>query len=202
MYSTLDCQALRQILEAGQPASGTVGIVTHNAAGNATGIMVQSSSAENLIDYSSLHGRWQSSGSGDFMDYPNEENQIVNFNLADLNGETVGTGWETVEYASSTYTFDKGTGSTCALTLANADGGLVFCFLGRFSGLKSSSAVAAEITFGDMVTGYYYSAVSLNDTEAPQASVQAVQAQMVPEPATSALSLLALAGLAARWRRK
>ena len=31
------------------------------------------------------------------MGYPNEENQIVNFNLADLNGETVGTGWETVE---------------------------------------------------------------------------------------------------------
>ena len=39
---TLDCKALRQSLEAGQPASGTVGIVTHNAAGNATGIMVQS----------------------------------------------------------------------------------------------------------------------------------------------------------------
>lgn len=51
------------------------------------------------------------------MGYPNEENRIVNFNLADLNGETVGTGWETEEYASITYTFDKGTGSTCALTL-------------------------------------------------------------------------------------
>lgn len=47
---TLDCQALRQILEAGQPASGTVGIVTHNAAGNATGIMVQSTCVPKIME--------------------------------------------------------------------------------------------------------------------------------------------------------
>lgn len=63
---TLDCQALRQILEAGQPASGTVGIVTHDAAGNATGIMVQAqmvpepaTSALSLLALAGLAARWR-----------------------------------------------------------------------------------------------------------------------------------------------
>ena len=216
---TIDAEALRKVLEKGQSPTWGTKIITYTCNGTLTGIVTNGGSENNAIKTSSLYAKWGDRNNwGDFMIYEAqttvtdpETGQTTTvpaktYNLSDLNGDdTSGTGWDDVAGAGVVYTFDKDKGSKAALTLCNENGDTIFSHVYTLSGLKSASAGAAAVEFGDMVTSYYYNnATVLREADAKEASRLAAVLSMsvVPEPTTATLSLLALAGLAMRRRRK
>ena len=196
---TLDVNILRSLLEKGQTAAWGTKIVEYSAGGTATGIVVNgSASSAGILSASSLYAKWGTSNAyGNFM----SSGDSTSIDLADLNGETEGTGWDDVKGAAITYAFSSTAGTKGALTLIGADDEIIINHNTTMSGLKTSSAGAAAISFGDVVTGYYYSNNVLSEADAKEASKLAAIAS-IPEPTTATLSLLALAGLAARRRRR
>lgn len=210
---TLDVATMRSLLEKGQAAAWGTSIVSYNAGGTLTGIVVNGSSTNGTINTSSLYGKWGSNNAwGNFMSYTVQETNPTtgavetvtkSYDLADLNGAAAGTGWDAVAGAGIVYTFDAARGSKCALTLCDASGASVFSHVCTLSGLKSAAAGAASVSFGDMVTGYYYSDSVLSEADSLSASsLAAVESlALIPEPTTATLSLLALATLALRRRR-
>lgn len=210
---TLDATTMRSLLEKGQPASWGTSIVTYDAAGTLTGIVVNGSSTGGLINTSSLYGKWGTNNAwGNFMTYTvqetNPDTGVVetvtkSYDLADLNGSAAGTGWDAVAGAGIVYTFDSTRGSKCALTLCDASGTALLSTVYTLTGLKSGSAGAASVSFGNMVTGYYYSDTVLSEADSKAASALAAVESMplIPEPTTATLSLLALTALALRRRR-
>jgi len=197
---TLDVNILKTLLEKGQTTAWGTKIVEYDCAGTATGIVVNGGSSEGKVNTSSLYAKWGTNNAwGNFM----STGDSTSIDLADLNGETEGTGWDAVKGAAITYTFHSGSGTKGALTLIGADDEIIINHNTTMGGLKSSSAVAAAISFGDVVTGYYYSNNVLSEADAKEASkLAAIASISVPEPTTATLSLLALAGLAARRRRR
>lgn len=215
---TLDASKTRLLLEKGQePAWGTE-ILTYSCNGTLTGIVTNGGSSSNQINTSSLYAKWGTGNAwGNYTSYTytveevNPETGVLetvtktsSYDLADLNGSAEGTGWDSVAGVGIVYAFDKQNGTTVALTLCDADGAAIFNHVITMSGLKSASAGAAAVEFGDMVTSYYYSNDVLSADDALAASgVAAVESMsVVPEPTTATLSLLALAGLAVRRRRR
>ncbi len=215
---TIDAEALRKVLEKGQSPTWGTEIITYNCNGTITGIVTNGGSNNNKINTSSLFAKWGANNAwGNFMHYEDQKTvtdpetgqtttvPAKTYNLSDLNGDIEGTGWDDVAGAGIVYTFDKDRGSKAALTLCNENGETIFSYVHTMSGLRSSHADAAAVEFGDMVTSYYYNnATVLSEADAKEASRLAAVLSMsvVPEPATATLSLLALAGLAARRRRK
>lgn len=221
--TTIDAKALKNLLEKGQSSdSWGTGIIVYDLGDVMsnevkqrdllTGIVINGSSSGGKIAGSSLWAKWDTNNAwGNFMNYEQYQdgtdasgNPVMKwraYDLADLNGDAEGTGWDVVAGAGITYTYDSANGSKCALTLCDASGEVIFSHVYTFGGLKSASSLAGDVTFGDMVTVYYYSDTVLSEADAKQASVLAA-VQSIPEPATATLSLLALAGLAARRRRK
>ncbi len=216
---TIDAEALRNVLEKGQTPSWGTEIITYNCNGTLTGIVTNGGSSSNKINTSSLYAKWGTNNAwGNFMHYKDavyetdpetgerkEVSPAQTYNLSDLNGDIDGTGWDDVAGAGIVYTFDKINGSKAALTLCNENGDTILSHVLTLGGLKSGSAGAAAVEFGDMVTSYYYNnATVLSEADAKEASRLAAVLSMsvVPEPATATLSLLALAGLAMRRRRK
>lgn len=203
---TLNVQDLRSLLEKGQTAAWGTELITYNAAGTTTGIVINGSSNSNKVITSSLYAKWGTNNAwGNFMSYSTTAadgtSTTTSYDLADLNGSAEGTGWDEVAGAAITYTFSSSAGTKGALTLVREDESIILNHSTTMGGLKTASAVAAEVNFGDMVTGYYYSNNVISEAEAKEASKLAAIAS-IPEPATATLSLLALAGLAARRRRK
>ena len=211
---TLNVNALRNLLEKGQTTAWGTKVVEYSAGGTATGMVINGSSqtGTSLVGNSSLYAKWGTNNAwGNYMSYtvqePNAETGEMTdvsktYDLADLNGSAEGTGWDSVAGAGIVYSFDKSAGTVGALTLCNADGNVILSHSVLLGSLKTSSAVAAAISFGDMVTGYYYSNNAANAADALAAATQIAVNSIIPEPATATLSLLALAGLAARRRRR
>ncbi len=195
---TLDVTALRSLLEQGQaPAWGT-DIVNYMCNGTLTGVTVNGGSTNNAINASGLYARW-----GNTTNWNNVQWQ-GNTNLADLNGDAEGTGWDDVAAAGLVYSFGATSGTAVAFTLIGNDGSAIVDGFTVAGGLKSGSAGAAALNFDDSVLSSYYYNESMGGDEASLKALAGTVATTapVPEPTTATLSLLALAGLAARRRRK
>ncbi|MBQ8807262.1 MAG: PEP-CTERM sorting domain-containing protein [Bacteroidaceae bacterium] len=195
---TLDVAQLKKLLEKGQPvAAWGTKIVEYTCNDTATGIVVNGSGPASKIASSSLYAKWGDNIAwGNFM-----TDGASSIDLADLNGEEEGTGWSDVLGAAITYSFSSSAGTKGALTLVGANDTVIINHNTTMEDLKSSSATGAAISFGDVVTGYYYSNDVLTVADAKEASKLAAFAS-IPEPTSATLSLLALAGLAMRRRRK
>ena len=125
------------------------------------------------------------------------------------NGFQVGMGmgsfdnlkWNDAAYASlvMTYTYASGAtnGVTAIFTLADASGNILNQIGGTYaSGLKAQTYDAACMQLGSAVEyACVYNSCFTTD------EAKALGTKLVPEPTTATLSLLALAGLAARRRR-
>ena len=182
---TLDVSGLRVLLEAGQQNTLWTDIKTQT--GVATG---GSPGANDTIDSSRLIGFL-----GDAYGTTN-----INYseNLADLNGDQEGTGWDNATYAGMVYTHDAKYGSSVYFTILDKDNKELTQSSYITNADLKSSATLDTITFHSSTTATFYYDMALN---AHQAQALAIAAASVPEPATAMLSLLALAGVAARRRR-
>lgn len=195
---TLDVTELQTLLEKGQtPAWGT-DIIKYVCNGTATGVTVNGGSNNNQINTSGLFARW-----GDTTNWNSVQWQ-GDTNLSDLNGDAAGTGWDNVASAGLVYSFGATSGTVVSFTLIDNDGNTLVNSYVAASGLKSASAGKAALTFDDSVlTSYYFNEyMGGNETNMKALSATVATTAPIPEPTTATLSLLALAGLAARRRRK
>ena len=192
---TLDVDALRTLLEEGQTKSWGTNIINYVANGVNTGVTLNGgSNAQNKITSSGLYARWGT----DTAWNPANENDIRwdgGTDLASLN-------WDSIEYAGLVYSFDKSAGTTVAFTLINDEGTAIVDSCVNASGLTSASAGAAALTFDSSVLSSYYFNELKGEADMKALAGLAAKAAPLPEPTTATLSLLALAGLAARRRRK
>ncbi len=200
---TLNVAELRTLLEQGQAKAWGTDIVTYICNGTATGVTVNGgSNASGEIASSALYARW----GNDTAWNPANGSDVVwsgSGSLADLNGDAEGTGWDAVASAGLVYSFGKTDATAVAFTLIGNDGSVLVDSYVVASALKSGSAGAAALTFDDSVAASYYFNDYKGGSEADmKALAGAVATASIPEPTTATLSLLALAGLAARRRRK
>ena len=195
---SLDVTELQTLLEKGQtPAWGT-DIVSYVCNGTQTGVTVNGGSNGSSINTSGLYARWGTTINWNSVTWQGADN------LSDLNGDAEGTGWDNIASAGLVYSFGATSGTSVAFTLIDTNGNAVIDSYVTAGGLKSSSAVAAALSFGDAVSSSYYFNEYMGGSEANMKALSnaAAVAAPIPEPATATLSLLALAGLAARRRRK
>lgn len=188
---TLDVSGLRVLLEAGQQNTLGTDIICFSSGETQTGVATEGSpGATHTIGSSRLIG---------FIGDDYGSNNInYSENLADLNGDQEGTGWDNAAYAGMVYTHDAVNGSSVYFTILDKDNKeLTPASYITNAGLKST-ATLDTITFHSSTTATFYYDMALN---AHQAQALAIAAASVPEPATAMLSLLALAGVAARRRR-
>ena len=200
---TLDVDALRSVLENGQTVStwGT-DIVRYMCNGTPTGVTINGGSNGGKISSSGLYARWGEGGSGTDSIKWGGVRWDGGSNLGDLNGDTSGTGWDDVAFAGLVYTFEATGGTKVSVTLLSLDGTEIVNSYVTADGLKSSSAGATALTFGDMVATSYYFDTPVSEADSKTLVQLAATTAPIPEPTTATLSLLALAGLAARRRRK
>ena len=107
--------------------------------------------------------------------------------------------WEGATNASLVFSADRGTGARVVFTMNYSDGS-VFQSSGTAASVKSATWTpnglelnATAVQSVEMTNSY----ISLDEAKAKGTALASI-----PEPATATLSLLALAGLAARRRRK
>ena len=192
---TLDVDALRTLLEAGQTKSWGTNIINYVANGTDTGVTLNGgSTTASKITSSGLYARWGT----DTAWNPTNGDDIRwdgGTDLATLD-------WDSIDYAGLVYSFDKSSGTTVAFTLINDEGTAIVDSYVNASTLTSSSAGAAALTFDSSVLSSYYFNELKGEADMKALAGLAAKAAPLPEPTTATLSLLALAGLAARRRRK
>lgn len=189
---TLDVSGLRVLLEAGQQDTRQTDIICFSTGETQTGVATGGSPGENhTIGSSNLIG---------FLGYDYGSTTNINYseNLADLNGDQEGTGWDNAAYAGMVYTHDAENGSSVYFTILDKDNKELTQSSYITNEYLKSSATHDTIAFHPSTTATFYYDMALN---AHQAQALAIAAASVPEPATAMLSLLALAGVAARRRR-
>ncbi len=107
--------------------------------------------------------------------------------------------------AAVTFTCDGTTAATVYLTLVDKDGTST-TYYGSNEDLRTSAGLGNDLASLGIRTEYISSVYLMSGiataTEATAMNSAAIAAVAVPEPTTATLSLLALAGLAARRRRK
>ena len=125
-------------------------------------------------------------------------NQTVDYTMTgssmDMGNEAV---WSGVEYASLVFSADRTTGARAVLTLGDAHGCILFQTVGTATGVKSSGWVPSGLTLDTTAV----TSVGMTNSYVSVEQAKSIGFNMLPEPATATLSLLALAGLAARRRR-
>ena len=210
---TLDVASLRKYLEQGQTPVWGTNIVSYDAGGAATGVCINGGSSSNKVNTSGLYARWKT----DIAWNPTNGSDVRwdgGTNLSDLNGDAEGTGWDSVGSAGLVYSFGATTGTAVAFTILDTEGTALVDSYVTAGGLKSSSATNAVLTLhNEMVAAGYFFDDRLDYVEGDYKALAAAAAgaaipategwtRVIPEPATATLSLLALAGLAARRRRR
>ncbi|MDO5464025.1 MAG: PEP-CTERM sorting domain-containing protein [Akkermansia sp.] len=132
------------------------------------------------------------------------------WNNGNAYGFGMGTGFESADFwaggvtAAITLTYEYNKGTTGTFTLLDAEGNVLKNLGGDFNTtLRGSGLSFSTVVFdSDIVTeGYVFNQV-VTAAEAKVLGQAAAAAALIPEPTTATLSLLALAGLAARRRRR
>ena len=124
-------------------------------------------------------------------------------------GMNTGTGFQDASFwtggvtAAITLTYEYSKGTSGTFTLLDAEGNVLQSVGGNYNtSLRGSGLSYDSIVFDGIVTdGYVFDQV-VTAEEAKALGLAAATAALVPEPTTATLSLLALAGLAMRRRRK
>ena len=191
---TLDVQRLKSLLETSPDSSKGYQIVKMIDTGNEstyTGVNINTKDS----DYG-LWGYWKNEN----FTYGAMDDAANAF--ADLNGEAVGTGWDAVAYAGMVYahSLQSNVSSTyAALTLCDAEGKVLVSTYAGVNKLGSRDFDGCRFEFGDVVTASYFYNQAVTEENAMKGLALTAA---IPEPTTATLSLLALAGLAARRRRR
>ena len=185
---TLDVDALKNVMLVGKPLSKHILVNFIDNDNGDIGLQTNYTSANSAIAYSGLYGCWNNSGAYSFgMDA-----------AADGSGMQKTDFWANAVGASAALMYTNGTGTTGLITISYSDGTTTTLGGTLAGGLKGSSVAADVVEFDtDIVTNawVYSSGLSVNDAKT-------LTIAAIPEPTTATLSLLALAGLAARRRRK
>ena len=152
------------------------------------------------IDRSGFYVQWQGT-----QEYP------VGLGNSDGFGFEKESFWENASMAAVTLSYSaKKLGFTATFTLLNASGGILQKIPGEWSDSKIANGVTLSFSSVDFDTESVTSAyvftpeLTLTEEETLLLAEEAGRAELglvVPEPTTATLSLLALAGLAARRRR-
>ena len=202
---TLDAKELSTLLERNQTTAWGTDIVSYICNGTKTGVTVNGSSITGTtkINNSGLYARW----GNDTAWNPSGGSDVIwsgSGSLSDLNSNAEGTGWDNVAAAGLVYSFGATSGTTVAFTLIDTEGNAIINSCVTAGALKSDKSVAAALTFDDSVVSTYYfdSYMGGKETDMKALAYLAATTAPIPEPTTATLSLLALAGLAARRRRR
>ena len=105
--------------------------------------------------------------------------------------------WENATEASLVFSADRTTGARIVFTM-KYDDGTIFQTLGTATGVKSSNWTPSGLELDTKAV----ESVAMYNTYISADDAKAIGTKLVPEPTTATLSLLALAGLATRRRRK
>ncbi|MCI7697807.1 MAG: PEP-CTERM sorting domain-containing protein [Akkermansia sp.] len=195
---TLDVNAFSKLLKKGNTPDFRHNVVLYtpqaSVSTNLLGVTINGSSANSKITQSGLYARF----GGDAAYKIN--NAYVRWD----GGTDLSTiPWDDVSYAGLTYMHYGLSGasySAVAFTLMKSDGTAIVEAYYKAAGLGVSSTTSPVLSFGDEVIGvYYYEGFK---TEAEGKQLASLAARAIPEPTTATLSLLALAGLMGRRRRK
>ena len=188
---TLDPDVLATYLTSDTTQHMIVGHKGHGGAGDYTSGIISNGSGNYV---GGLTGSW-----GDNKAYNNTTL------VTGLSSATTWS-WDNVAGAALIYVFNgNGTsgdvlkGTSVCLTLVDANNNVLYSKSGNLDGLVSSGNNYKEIYFDDhIVTSAYVYNKALGTAEVQKLTKELA----IPEPTTATLSLLALAGLAARRRRK
>ena len=216
---TIDSQKVRSYMESGTYvyAAGTTnapeGAIVSGAAssglqifdatvanGKRIGIDTNFGSSNNQIATSGFYGSWDGAGATTNGNTPAVGNYNVNsVNVAPLNWDNIGSIALTLSYAYGTQAV--GIGTNVAIAVYDKNGDLLGSSYGSNTGLRTDSSLTS-IAFSDAVTSAYLYNQYLAKDDVTSITQELGKAALIPEPTTATLSLLALAGLAARRRSK
>lgn len=143
----------------------------------------------NIINTSGLYGCWNNGGAYDF-------GMGSGFQSADF--------WAGGVTAAITLTYKYDDGTTGTFTLLDAEGNVLKSVGATFNtSLRGQGLSFSTVVFdSNIVTKGYVFNQRVYSADAKALGQAAAAAALIPEPTTATLSLLALAGLAARRRRK
>ncbi len=151
------------------------------------------SGTANVIDTSGLWGCWNGGSA---------------YSFGSNDGFQDATFWEGGVTAAVTLTYEYNKGTSGTFTLLDAEGNVLQSVGGDYNtSLRGTGLTYSSVVFdSDIVTDTYVFSQVVTAEEAKSlgkaAAMAALSSVAVPEPTTATLSLLALAGLAARRRRK
>ncbi len=189
---SLDVDALKGAMIVGSSLAKYTLIDMQDTDGSDIGLQTNYSSENNLIKYSGLYGIWNQSGAYN----------VGMSAAADGSGMEAASFWTNAVGASAMLTYSYSAGTNAVFTICYANGNTVTLGGSANTSLKGSGLTADKALFdGNFVDEAWVFNTSLSVAEA-KALTEAIASVNVPEPTTATLSLLALAGLAARRRRK
>ena len=179
----LDVEKMKDVMLAGASLSKNTLIDFIDTDTNDIGLQTNYSSADGKIANSGLYGTWNQGGA---------------YSVGMNSGFELSTLWDATVAASAVLTYSYSTGTTAAFSALKSDGSMVTLGGTWNTTLRGTGFGANEVVFDANLVekSFVFNGVSTVE----QATYLATT--VIPEPATATLSLLALAGLAARRRRK
>ena len=190
-------------LISGNASSGLqiVDVTLNNSTNSRIGIDTNFGSSGWVNEYSTiassgLYGSWNGGGSNS---KPVGNYAMASPDFASLDWDNIGSIAITLSYQ---YTNTDGNGTNMAVAIFDKEGNQIGqTTYGSDTSLRTNASLKS-ITFSDAVTSAYLLDSRVLKDDAKAIATELGQISVVPEPTTATLSLLALAGLAARRRRR